>query len=213
MPTLTHTSNDTLWTSAKYNHKVAQRAWAAVEPEDDCIARQQAAADLDDARRILFSVPAPDITALIDKLTIWWGKLLSYDTDTSLIKCRVIGDLRRIQLKAVGSDEMEASGRSPEAAAADDEAWRSSMGYYLDQQRLFAEGPSARWEGREEADIVSAMLLAARELLNLPAPSLGGVIHKLELLWKDNRLEPVANGAMYVLLMRDLNRLSRPEDA
>lgn len=213
MATNANTTNFAQWNTAKYNHAVAQRAWDAIEHDDDCTARQQAALNLEDCRRTLFTVPAPDIAALIDKLTIWWGKSLFNENELSVLRRKVIGDLRRIELEAVGTDEADASGRSPKKAAADVKAWQSKLAEYLEWERLVSEGPSPRWGGRDEASIVDAMLTAAAELLDVPAPSLGGVTKKLDLLWKDDRLEHIWNGAMYVLLMRDLNRLSRSQAA
>lgn len=209
----TSTTDFALWTSAKNNLHIAQRAWDAIEHDDDCTARQQAALNLEDCRRTLFTVPAPDIAALIDKLTVWWGKTLYNENELGALRRKVIGDLRRIELCAAGVEEADASGRSPKKAAADVKAWQSKLAEYLEWERLFAEGPSSRWQSRDEPSIADVMFTAAAELLDLPAPSLGGVTKKLDLLWKDDRLEHIWNGAMYVLLMRDLNRLSRSQAA
>lgn len=205
----TPTTDLTRWTSAKYSHAVAQRAWNAIEHDEDCTARQQAALNLEDCRRVLFTTPAPDLGALIDKLTIWWGKALFNESELGATRRKLIGDLQRIQLEDAGIGEIEASGRLPEQAAADVEGWQAKLAEHCALEQLFAEGPSQRWKGRKKADIVTALTNVTVELLALPAPSLGGVTKKLELLWKDDRLEQVWNGAMYVLLMRDLYRLSR----
>lgn len=196
------TTNETRWASAEYNHSVAKLAWEAVRGDMDCSARQQVALALEDAKTSLYSVPAPDIGGVIKKLTMWWGETLLDDDYESSLNQRVIGDLTRIQLKNAGVGEREASGRTRKQAAAQAEAWRAALAEYSEQERLLMED-------HETADIW-AVQYAAGVLLELPAPSLPGVIRKLDLLWEIERLETVVDGAFYVEIMRDLNSLSRP---
>lgn len=209
MTTEANTTELARWTSAKYNLTVAQRAWAAVEPEEDCSVRQHVALALEDACNGVFTTAAPDIEAVIDKLMLWWGETLFDDSYGSSLNRNVIGDLRRIQMLEAGVSETEAYGRSPVQVAELTAAWHSALAAYHERERLFVEGPSPRWEGRDTASIVEAMDSAAGELLVLPAPNLGGVIQKLEILWEDNHFESEEDGLMCFHALRDLNRLVR----
>lgn len=121
----------------------------------------------------------------------------------------ILGDLMRLALEAAGSDDMEASGRSPEEAATHLAEWQSMLADYAEQEKLFVEGPSPRWEGREAIEIINAMDYSASVLVKLPAPNVYGVIRKLELLWEDDRFDTVGGGSVYVQIMRDLHRLAR----
>lgn len=196
------------WTSAKFNHKVAHRAWSIVDLEEDCPARQQVALTLEDARMKLFAAPAIDIAALIEKLQVLWGEALFDKSYESGCNRGVIGDLRRIEMEQTGCDDLKASGRTPEQVAADLAAWQNALAVILEQERLLMEGPSDGWEGGELADIVYAYYSAVDDLLPLPAPNLTGVIKKLEVMWEDRRFEEtVKDGAIYFHVMRDLNGL------
>lgn len=195
------------WTSALYNHHVAQLAWSAVDLDEPCPAREQVARTLADARNLVFAAAAPNISAVAEKLSIWWGESIWRDTYEMSLHRNMIGDLRRLEREAAGLDHLEASGRSPEEVAQLADAWRAALAGYREEEELFIEGPSPRWQGREATDIIGAMDYAAGTLLELPAPNLGGVIRKLELLWEDDRFETVEGGAFFVQLIRDLNRL------
>ena len=201
---------ETPWTSAQSNLSVAKSAWAAVEDDSDCSARQQVAMALDDAKNILFSTPAPHLGAVADKLTLWGGESLFDDDYESSLNRTVISDLRRLGLKAVGCSDEEAAGRTPEEAVEQAEAWRATLDEYHQLLRLFVEGPSPRWGGSDEGEMVSALDNAAGMLLELPAPSVGGVIQKLALLWETERFDEDGAGIIYLSIMRDLHRLSRP---
>ena len=205
----TEYTEETRWTSAEYNLSVARLAWAAVKGDMDCSARQQVALALDDAKNILYSVPAPDIAGIIQKLTIWWGESLFDDEDyESSINRILIGDLRRIVMLAADITEREASGRSPEETVELAEQWRSTVAEYVDLQNLLVEGPSPRWGGREGIDVVNRMDCLAGELFELPAPNLHGVIRKLELMWEVERFVEDDTGMFYLQIVRDMNRLS-----
>lgn len=202
------TTDAARWESANYNRLVARKAWVAVAGEDDCQARRLAATALYDAQRTQFSSPAPSISALADKLTIWWGRHLSEETCDSARNRRVIGDLRRLELEAAGVPHSDASGRTLDKVEQDDAAWRAALAEYNEQQQLFMEGPSPRWEGRDSSVMLDAVHSAADDLLALPAPNLGGVIKKLEIMWEFDRFETIEDGSIYVHIMRDLNGLA-----
>ncbi|MCW1401060.1 hypothetical protein OKA06_01475 [Novosphingobium sp. MW5] len=207
------TTDAARWESANYNRLVARKAWVAVAGEDDCQARRLAATALYDAQRTQFSTPAPSISALADKLTIWWGRHLPEDTFDSSLNRRVIGDLRRLELEAAGVPHSEASGRMMDKVEQDAAAWRAALAEYNEQQQLFMEGPSPRWEGRDSSDMFHAVHCAIDNLLALPAPNLGGVIKKLEIMWEFDRFETIEDGAIYVHVMRDLNGLVNQQRA
>lgn len=197
------------WASALYNHSVAAEAWQVVAKEDQCPAREKVAQALLEAQSKVFATPAPDLSGVIKKLSIWWGEELYDESYSSNFGRRVIGDLTRLGLEAAGASEMEASGRSPEEAAEHRANWQSTLADYAEQERLFVEGPSPRWEGREAAELINAMDFSAAVLLGLPAPNIYGVIRKLELLWEDDRFDTLGAGAVYVQIMRDLHGLAR----
>ena len=209
MAKTTDNTEETRWTSAEYNLSVARLAWAAVQGDMDCSARQQVALALDDSKNILFSVPAPDIAGVIQKLTIWWGESLFEDSYESSLNRILIGDLRRIEMLAAGIAEREASGRSPEEAAELAERWRSTLAEYRALENMFVEGPSSRWEGREAIDLVNETYNVAGELFELPAPNLCGAVRKLELMWEVERFDEDGAAVFYIHIVRDLNRLSR----
>ncbi len=75
--------------------------------------------------------------------------------------------------------------------------------------RLLVAGPSPDWDDRQAIDIIDAIDAAAGTALELPAPNLSGVIRKLELLWEDDRCDPI-DGPFCVFLLGDLHRLVRP---
>ena len=201
---------ETLWTSAEYNLSVARLAWAAVEGDMDCSARQRVEWALDDAKNILYSAPAPDLSAVAKKLRIWWGESLFEESYASSVNCKVIGDLTRIELQLLGVEEAEASGRTPEEAAEQADAWQAAHREYHDHARLLTEGRSPSRDQREADAIVDVMFQATDALLDLPAPNIHGVIQKLELIWEMDRLETVVDGTIYVHVMRDLHGLSNP---
>ena len=110
-------TENAIWTTAQNNLRVANLAWTAVDLEDNCPAREAIAKTLDEARVSLFSAPAPTISAVIEKLSLWWGEALwdeSYESHQNRI---VIGDLRRIALQNAGVEASEASGSSPKETA------------------------------------------------------------------------------------------------
>ena len=202
-------TEETRWTSAEYNLSVARLAWAAVKGDMDCSARQQVALALDDAKNILYSVPAPDISGVRQKLTVWWGESLFDEDDYECHLNRIlIGDLTRIQLQLLGVEEAEASGRTLEEAAEHAEQWRSTVAEYLDLENMLIEGPSPRWEGRSGIDLVDKMYNVAGALFELPAPNLHGVIRKLGLMWDVERFVEDDTGIFYLQIVRDMNRLS-----
>ena len=206
----TEYTEESRWTSAEYNLSVARLAWSAVKGDMDCSARQQVALALDDAKNILYSVPAPDISGVRQKLAVWWGESLFEDSYASSVNCKVIGDLTRIELQLLGVEEAEASGRTPEEAAEQADAWQAAHREYHDHARLLTEGRSPSRDQREADAIVDVMFQATDALLDLPAPSIHGVIQKLELIWEMDRLETVVDGTIYVNVMRDLHGLSNP---
>ncbi len=118
------------WTSALSNHHVARAAWKAVEGREPCSAREQVAIIVEDAENALYAAPAPDLAAVSLKLKTRWAKELFDDDYESSSKRRIIGDLRRIELKAAGVSEFESSGRSPEDAADLADEWRSALSDY-----------------------------------------------------------------------------------
>lgn len=210
---MTDTNTNTIesrWDSAEYNLTVAKMAWVAVKRDLECSAGQQVAMALDDAKNVLYSTPAPNLGAVADKLTLWGGESLFDDGYEAMLNRKVIGDLRRLGLKAVGCSEKEASGRTPEEAAQQADAWRAALDEYHELLRLFVEGPSPRWGKSDAGDMVSALDCAAGTLLELPAPSIGGVCQKMELLWEDERWDEDGAGIFYLNIMHDLHRLSRP---
>jgi hypothetical protein len=192
-----------------FNHSVASKAWLAVAGEDECPARGKVARAALEAQAEVFATAAPTIGGVIKKLSIWWGEELYDESYESSVNRIIIGDLTRLELEAVGATELEASGRSPEEAAAHLAEWQSTLADYAEQEKLFVEGPSPRWEDRAAIEIINAMDYSAGVLFELPAPNLYGVIRKLELLWEDDRFDTVGGGAVYVQIMRDLHRLAR----
>lgn len=197
----TISSTDTSsWASAQFNYTVAEMAWNAVEHEENCPAREQVARTLAEARMSLFSVPAPDISGVIDKLSIWWGEELFDDSYESSQNRMVIGDLRRIAMQNAGLEEPEASGRSSEEAAGLADAWCSALADYNEEQRMLVED-------HKDADI-NGLLHAEGVLLELPAPTLAGVVFKLELLWETDRFDSVEAGAFSHYVICDLNTLA-----
>ncbi len=199
------------WTSALENLSVAKLAWAAVEREGQCQARKKVKRAFTAARSKLFSAPAPDLDAVIEKLMVWWGESVFDETYASSLHCKVIGDLRRIEMRAAGVDEVEAFGRSPEEATAEAEAWRSAFAAYVELEHEFFAGLNTSREADSYATL-GALHHAAGELLQLTAPTIGGVIKKLEIIWEDDRFETIGDGSIYVHIMRDLNGLSRSEE-
>lgn len=195
------TTENARWASAQNNLRVANLAWSAIDLEENCPAREKVARTLTKARMALFSVPARSISDVAEKLSIWWGEAIWADDYEAHQNRIVIGDLRRIALQSVGVEEPEVSGRSPEEATELAEKWRAALADCVEEQRLLLEH-------REDADI-NALLHAEGVLIELPAPTLAGVVHKLELLWEENRYDSVEAGAFYQYLFWDLNRLAR----
>lgn len=199
MATTPSNTDASRWTSAQFNYAVADMAWSSIELEESCPASEKVADTLADARMLLFSVPAPDISGVIEKLSIWWGEELFGDSHESSQNRKVIGDLRRIAMQIAGVEELEPSGRTSMEAAELSDAWRAALADYDEERRLLVED-------REEANI-NALLHAAGVLLELPAPSLAGVAFKVELLWETDRFDSVEAGAFSHYLICDLNRL------
>jgi hypothetical protein len=71
---------------------------------------------------------------------------------------------------------------------------------YNDEHRLLVED-------REDADI-DRLLLAQGVLLELPAPTLAGVVMKLEMLWETDRFDSAEIAAFSYYTICDLNRLA-----
>lgn len=199
---------DANWASAQHNYRVANLAWSAVDLEDPCAARGRAAENLAAARHLLFATPAPDVGGVIEKLTIWYGESLWDRTFEGSQVRRAIGDLRRLGLEALSADEDEMA-RSSEETAELAEQWRSAVAEHRNLETLLIEGPSRRWEGRDANEIIDDLANAGETLLELPAPTLKGVVHKLNLLWEVDRFETAEAGASCQFMIWDLNRLSR----
>lgn len=199
MATTPSTTDASRWTSAQFNYAVAEMAWSSIKFEESCRAREDVANILADARMALFSVPAHDISGVIQKLSIWWGEELFADSYESSQNRKVIGDLRRMAMQVAGFEEPESSGHTLEEAAELSDVWRAALAEYDEEHRLLVED-------REDADI-NALLHATGVLLELPAPSLAGVAFKLELLWESDRFDSVEAGAFSHYVICDLNRL------
>lgn len=197
------------WTSAHENYSIAQLAWDAVADQGPCSARDDVESAMNRARSTLLASPAPSIAQVIQKLELWWGETLLDNRYSSSANRIIIGDLRRLALLAAGVDAADATGRTPEEMADVGKAWRAALADYTEQEQLFTEGPSSRWEDREPIDIVNAIDYAAGVLLELPAPSLGAVVRKLELLWEVDRFDTLEEGGLYLQIVGDLNRLTR----
>lgn len=201
MAKLAPTTDETRWTSAQFNYAVAEMAWSAVDLADDCPARESVAQTVADARSSLLSVPAPDLGAVTEKLSLWWGEDLYDDSYESMQNRGVIGDLRRIERLNAGMEEAEASGRSDEQATDLAEAWRAAFTELGELENLFMAGDEAvTWHQVANAEGV---------LLGLPAPTIAGVVRKLELLWELDRFGSVEAAAFSYHVICDLNRLSR----
>lgn len=166
-----------------------------------------------EAQAEVYATPAPTLGAVRTKLSIWWGEELYADSYESSINRIIMGDLTRLELEGAGATELEASGRSPEEAAAQLAEWHATLADYNEQAELFVEGPSDRWQGREAIEIINAMDYSAGVLFELRAPNIYGVIRKLELLWEDERFQTVGGGTVYVQILRDLHRLTREIEA
>jgi hypothetical protein len=201
------------WTSALHNYWVASKAWNAVRDDDQCPARGKAARGLLEAQNKVFATPALSLGGVRKKLEIWWGEALYSETIPSHLNRIVIGDLTRLELEAAGATELETSGRSPEEAAKQLTEWQSKLAEYAELEKLFVEGPSPRWEGRDAGEMINAMDFAAAVLLKLPAPNIYGLIRKLEMRWEDERFDEVGNAALYVQVLRDLHRVARELEA
>lgn len=213
MATAAHTTENTPWASALHNYSVANKAWNAVRDDDQCSARGKAARGLLEAQSKVFAIPALSLSGVRKKLEIWWGEALYSETIPGHLNRIVMGDLTRLALEAAGATELEASGRSPEEAANQLTEWQSTLAEYAELEKLLVEGPSARWEGRDADEIISAMDFAAAGVLKLPAPNIYGLIRKLEMRWEDERFDEVGNAALYVQILRDLHRLARELEA
>lgn len=150
---------------------------------------------------------------MADIISIWFGNDLFNDDYEMSCHRRVVGDLCRIELQAAGADEDDAPGRSPEQAANGAAAWREALGNYKDEELLYLEGQSPRWQGRDGADILAVIEFPVGALLELPAPNLAGVIFKLEILWEQDRFESAPDAPFHVEIMRDLNSPTRSIEA
>jgi hypothetical protein len=201
------------WTSALANYSLADLAWSTVADAGPCDALEDIQRAVTRARHNLLTVPAPTIVEVIDKLEIHWGDTLFAEDWSSTIHRTMIGDLRRLALLAAGANVTEASGQTPAQMTELGDAWRAMLAEYDEHEQLLAEGPSDRWTGRKANDIVDVMDHAACELLELPAPSLRGVIRKLELLWGIERFETIEEGGTFVQIVGDLNRLCHTHEA
>ncbi|MFA7584923.1 MAG: hypothetical protein WCY11_01820 [Novosphingobium sp.] len=199
MANTTTTTDNSRWASAKFNVSVADAAWDAVKGQTTCAARTKVADIAIAARENFYSTRAPDLGSVADKISIWFGKSLYGESLEMSWHRRVIGDLRRIALQAAG--------RTPEKAAQDAAEWRETLANYRYEEQLYLEGPSPRWNGRDAADILAVKDYLVGALLELPAPTLAGVILKLELLWEDHTFGTTSGGALLVELKRDLNSL------
>jgi hypothetical protein len=70
-------------------------------------------------------------------------------------------------------------------------------------------GPSDRWKFSKKSDFLALKDEAVEKLLSLHAPDLAAVIRKIELLWKDDRFDPVFDRVSHhsrCCILRDLHR-------
>lgn len=207
---MANTSNITTadrFASAKFNVAVADAAWEAVKGETHCAARRNIADIALAARENFYSTPAPDLGSVANKIYTWFGEAIYGESVEMSRHQRVIGDLNRIALQAAGVDEAEITGRTLDELAQDTAEWRDTLASYQTEQQLYLEGPSPRWNGRDAADIIAVRDYFVGALLDLSAPTLAGVILKLELIWENHSEGTRAGGAFLVELMRDINSL------
>lgn len=193
--------------SAKFNVTVADAAWDAVKGQTSCTARTEIADIALAARDNFYSTPSPDLGSVADKIATWFGPAIYGQSLEISWHQQVIGDLRRIAMRAAGVEEAEASGRTTDQVAQDTAEWRATLANYQAEHQLYLEGPSPRWNGRDAADILAVKDFLAQALLDLPAPTLAGVILKLELIWEDHTFATGSGGAFLVELKRDINSL------
>lgn len=193
------------WKSVRANFDAAKKAADAIEHLADCDATDRIHDLLDNATQSMYLTAIPDLGALAEKLEIVWKEELSSEGDyVASYKQRIIGDIRRNHLLAVGVDNEDASGGMDLGRVAT--AWADALQEYNQHAQCLETGPSDRSQYIKKSDIVALKDKAEAKLLSLDAPNLAAIIRKLELLWADERFDSVSHYCR-CCIVRDLHRL------
>jgi len=187
------------------DYQIAKTAHDAIADQPPTRSHDRIDDVFDDAREAVFSVAASRLGGIADKLVVYWGeRLFDYDWYGSDWRRKIVGDVRRIELQLGGVGEPDASGGYDMEKVTRD--WDEARSQYHDWKQLLAEGPSDRWGESNQNDIVAFKDEAEAALLSLPAPHLLAAIQKLEILWADERFDPVVDTREHLLILRDVRR-------
>jgi hypothetical protein len=198
------TPNLARWNSALADHEAAEVALGAVQNHPQSRVRDDIFALAAEAQNKLFRIPAPTLGALRRKLEAYWGNVFE-EVYGNQFRCKILGDLTRIELLLAGVDPHEASGGMDLKKVATDFA--KAAREYDRYAELRREGPSEKWGASTTSDITALMDEAEANMLSLSAPNLAGVEKKLSALWEDERYDPIEAGTAHVTILRDVRRL------
>ena len=205
------TCNDHSTTSrfdaALVDFTVAEAAARAIEEHPHCLARHRINKVLEDAVDTIFAIAAPTLGGVARKLEVYWSELLlQHDWYGVDWRKKAVGDIRRIERQLAGVEEPDASGGMDMSVVEFD--WTEELQEYDHWAELLDQGRSESWGKSNQSDIVAFKDHAQEVLLSLPAPNLAAVIKKLELLWTDDRFDPVFEATDHLLILRDLRRFA-----
>lgn len=198
-----HTISKRRWNTVLSNHEAARAAAAAVERHPASQAREQILALYAAAADELFSVAAPTLGGLRQKLEVYWGDLFE-DVHGNDFKRNAVGDLVRLELLHAGVDAEDASGGMNLEKVASD--WADAAREYDHYVQLHRDGRSEAWGKSSSSDITALLDEAEAKLLSLPAPTLGAVEKKLTILLGDDRFDPIEGAIAHTPILRDLRR-------
>jgi hypothetical protein len=196
------------WDSALIEYAAAEAAAAAVADHPESATRDQVIGMLYENADALFTLAAPTLGDVAQKLTTYWGeKVFDDDTYGADFKRIIIGDIRRIERQLAGVAEPDASGGMDLERIASE--WAKAIAEFDHWSTLLAEGPSEKWGASQSGDIVAMMDEAEAIALSLPAPHLDAVVKKLTMIWNgDDRYDPSDDAVEHALIMRDLRRFA-----
>ena len=204
----------TCWNDVLVDYQVAKAAAEAVSNKPACRVREQIFETFAETVRTIQHTSAPDLTAIVEKLQVYWraGDLAdgSYGND---FRRKIIGDLRRIERQRAGVAEPHASGGMDIRQV--EHRWAETLRDYDHYSRLLAEGPPGKktWSGKTATETTVKRDEAEAMLLSLPAPNLAAVIQKLDILWEnDDWFGPIADTSLHAALMGELQRFALDEN-
>lgn len=86
------------WEQALKKFKAVQKEIRDVKDDDDLDEAVETCLRYGEAESALLAMVAPDIEGVIEKLWVFFGHEIRANTEESMQMCRVIGDLRRVQM-------------------------------------------------------------------------------------------------------------------